>query len=96
MVAVIMSTGQAGDLRSRVPLTQKHGTQRLTEEPLTFFPDAQCCPPSPAMPGVQINRRAADGARTATICDVAVATKTAIAVTLSRRLGSQRELVGRR
>lgn len=67
IVVVIVHTGQARALRHRVPLTQKHGAQRLAEEPLTFFPDAQCCPPSPAMPRAALARaRLTDAAAAAT------------------------------
>ncbi len=49
MIVVVINTGQTRAVRRRVPLTQKHGAQRPAEEPLTFFPDAQCCPPSAAV-----------------------------------------------
>ena len=45
---VVVNTRQDGAITGRVPLTLEHGFHGLAEEPLTFFPDLECCPPSAA------------------------------------------------
>lgn len=49
VIVVINTRSQCRTVRRPVPLTQKHGAQRLAEEPLTFPPDTECCPPSAAL-----------------------------------------------
>jgi hypothetical protein len=48
VVVVMINTRQAGDPLGRFSLTKKRGPQSLAEEPLTFSPDPECCPPSAA------------------------------------------------
>lgn len=48
VVVGLINTRQAGNPLSRFFLTKKRGPQSFAEEPLTFSPDPECCPPSAA------------------------------------------------
>lgn len=55
----VKATSQAGAMHRSGPLTKEYRLHGLTEEPLTFFPDLDGCPPSPAGAAVRMRQTAA-------------------------------------
>jgi hypothetical protein len=56
VVVGLINTRQAGNPLGRFFLTKKRGPQSFAKEPLTFFPDPECCPPSSAAVVVVVPR----------------------------------------